>query len=159
MVLCFGFRMRMKSITHWCFSCCWAVLTLSQGLVGSHTALPEKAAGAHGAGRDADQRDVPYRVALWWMIKLRVLAGGLLCSGTGWAPVTGGEQLRCALLVLNIFEHYCYILVIWKYITVFSLPFLSYQAVFIPTREFYLFSHPMAGQWVNGLMVLSCLLG
>lgn len=82
----------MKSITLWCFSCCWAVLILSQGLVGSHSALPEKAAGAQGAGRDTarttDQRDVPYHVAWWWTIKLRVLAGGLLCSGTGWAPLT-----------------------------------------------------------------------
>jgi len=31
-VLCFGFRMRIMLITHRCFSCCYAVLTQSQGL-------------------------------------------------------------------------------------------------------------------------------
>lgn len=30
-VLCFVFSVRMMLIAQWCFSCCWAVLTLRQG--------------------------------------------------------------------------------------------------------------------------------
>ena len=33
-VLCFGFWMRMMLITHWCFSCCWTMLTPSERLFG-----------------------------------------------------------------------------------------------------------------------------
>lgn len=32
MMLSFGFRIKKMSITQWCFSCCWSVLTLGQRL-------------------------------------------------------------------------------------------------------------------------------
>lgn len=31
-VLWFGFRVRIMLIPHWCFGCCWAELTIGQGL-------------------------------------------------------------------------------------------------------------------------------
>lgn len=41
-VLCFTFVMKTVLITHWCCSCHWAVLALSQGLSGFSYCLPAR---------------------------------------------------------------------------------------------------------------------
>lgn len=50
-------------ITSWCFSCCWTVLTVGQGLLGfSYCPASEEAGGARGRGHRTppDPRDIPY---------------------------------------------------------------------------------------------------
>ena len=120
-VLCFGFRMRIMLITHRCFSCCWAVLTLVKDFSASH-ALPARSwEGAQpGQLTQTGQRDIPYHVTSCSVYKL---------GGVSWEMVTaarelaghwsvGGEQLRCASLILYILLSLLLLL--------FSLPFLSY---------------------------------
>ena len=123
-VLCFGFSMRIMLITHRCFSCCWAVFTLNQGLSSSHALPAEKVGDAQEAGKGHSQDSWPKLAkgifhTIWHhaqYINWGELAGGRArCSGTSWASVVGGEQLHCASLVL-------YILLL----LLFSLPFLPY---------------------------------
>lgn len=53
MALCFAFRMRIILILQGCFSCCWAVLMLSQGpFCSSCCPVSKKAGGAKKPGRD-----------------------------------------------------------------------------------------------------------
>lgn len=40
--------MRIKLITHWCFSCCWVVLTLSQGVLRFPWSSSEELQKKHG---------------------------------------------------------------------------------------------------------------
>lgn len=45
MVVCFGFRISTSLITHQCFSCCWTVLTPTQGLFNCSYSLAIKVSG------------------------------------------------------------------------------------------------------------------
>ena len=52
--------MRIMLISHWYFSCCWAVLTLGQGLFGfSYYPASEEAGDAHAAGKEHSQDNWP----------------------------------------------------------------------------------------------------
>lgn len=47
MMLCFWFVSKTVLIKHWWLSCCWTVLTLSQGLFITHSAQPVCSLGMH----------------------------------------------------------------------------------------------------------------
>ena len=108
MLPCFGFRRKIMLIIHLCFSCCWAVLTLSQGLF-SFSCCPasEDSGGAQGAGRGQNQdswpsvqRNVPYHAASCWGIKPGGICQwqGVVAAQEHWSA--SGEQLHCASLDL-----------------------------------------------------------
>lgn len=56
-VPCFGFSMTIMLITHWCFRCCWVVLTLKKG----HFSFPCSASKEvhKKLGRNMARRPVP----------------------------------------------------------------------------------------------------
>lgn len=58
-VVCLRFRMRTLLITHWCFSCCWAVPMLGQGLLSFARPASKQAQIAKKLGGNRDRRTDP----------------------------------------------------------------------------------------------------
>lgn len=114
-MLYFGFRMRMRLVTYWCFRCCWAELTLSQGLfrpgrdrAGGHKNLGETQSEP-GQLIPAGWRDILYHMVPQSVYKVRELAGG--CSPqfrTGCTLVSRWWATDCTSLILYIYFHYNY---------------------------------------------------
>ena len=146
-VLCFGFGMRIMLVTRWCFSCCWAVLTLTQGLFSfSHSPASEEAGGAPEAGRAHNQDSWPQLAThTVWCHGEHINWGELdrgrhTCAGTALVSVSGWWATA---LCITCFEY--------SFIIVF--PSFSVLLNFTLTHEFYLFSsplpHPTAGGEVS----------
>ena len=156
----FWIRMRRVLITCWCFNCCRAVLTPSQGLF-SFSLCPanEQARGAARAGRGQTQDSWPKLAkgvfhTIWCHSKQYIgvasRGGGTGCSGIGWALVIRWWAIA---LCITCFVH-IFIVIIILFSVLINCLYLNPQAsVFsflspIPERE--------RGGWVNGCVVLSC---
>ena len=92
MVLCSGFTTRITLITCWCFNCCRAVLTLSQGLLSfSHCPASEEAGGSPGAGRGQNQESWPKLAQ--GMSHTMWCHAEQLYGVLGWLPRVGGRPI------------------------------------------------------------------
>lgn len=89
LLLWFGFRMGMVSITHWCFRCCWAVLAASQGPLASHPTSWELAGDT---ARITDPRDIPDH--------MRPCLG--INQGESWSGAAAGELARNQSVKLHL---------------------------------------------------------
>lgn len=121
-VLHFGFQVRAVLIAHWCFSCCWAEMSLhrAKDISAFHAVLPARVWGAEGAGREQICWPKGYSIHT---VSCRTIQVGEL----GWGAAQGmaghwladGEWLHCASLVSYI------IIVVLVVIILFFFPFLS----------------------------------
>jgi len=123
-VLCCGLRMRILLLTHWCFSCGWAVLHRAN-ISASFAALPAEGAGAaSGAGRGKNWDSWPelangifHTTWLFSAIKLGSAGWRGYCSSwTAWALVSW----HCVLLDFYSFLC-CYVLFVCFYCIEMSL--------------------------------------
>lgn len=145
-------------ITHWCYSCCWAVLTLSEGLSSFSCPASKEAGGTRnwegtqpGQLTLTDQTHIPYRMAScsackaggrsleWWCFVFpRILHVMEPCF-----PAGSGERISCfALLVCPTF--------------VLPLKQSLSQPVSFLTWLFQFSSPSHQGEWVSGCVRLSC---
>ena len=120
-VLCFGFSMRIILITHWCFRCCWAVLTQSEGLFCfSPHPTSEQSGDAQEAGRGHSQDSWPQLTrgifhTIWCHAHRRKNRGSWLgdgdcCSGMGWASISRwwtNCTVHCLFCVF--YYYYCFL--------------------------------------------------
>lgn len=105
-------------IVSWCnFSCCWALLTLNQGLFSFPSAAASRCTRSWedawpGQLTQTGQRDIPYQ-----RTSCPIYKPGEICSRRancvfGWAGYwpSGGKQLYWALFVFLVFFlfYYCY---------------------------------------------------
>jgi len=155
-LLCFVFRMRIISITHQCFSCCWAVLTWSQGLSDSHAVWPVRSwrctrswkGTEQGQLTQTHQRDIPYHTAPFWTVKLW---GGLLLLGdwmdTSQQVVSNGTVHHSFCM---FFYHCCY----------YSFTFCPIKLLLPQPISFCLFSsslsRPTGDQWTAAWCWAAC---
>lgn len=131
MMLCCGCRMRIMLITHRCFSCSWAVLTWSQGLLGSFW-----------AGRGQQKKSWP-----------KVSKGMVLPLLWDWL---GNSQQ----VMSNCFVHHTFcifLIIIFPSLPVLLTVVISTHEFYL----FFVFSHLSCvggGGWASRDVVLSCLL-
>jgi len=117
--------MRVMLITHWCFSCCWAVLTLSQGVFSfSYWPASKEAGWAPEAGRGHSRDSWPQLIkgtphTTWCHIKH--INQGKLTRGR-W-PVLQDWPGISQQVVSNCTVHHSYI-VLSLLLLLFSIPFL-----------------------------------
>lgn len=130
MMLCCGCRMRIMLITHRCFSCSWAVLTWSQGLLGSFW-----------AGRGQQKESWP-----------KLSKGMVLPLLRDWL---GNSQQ----VMSNCFVHhtFCTFLIIFPSLPVLLTVVISTHEFYL---FFFILSPILCWGWrVSRDVVLSCLLG
>jgi len=133
MVLCFGFRMRRILIILWCFSCCWAVLILSQGLFSFPYCPTSKEARYTKTGRgqgSCSKMNKSHCMLSWSTIKLRE-ANYFLVWGWEQQPVVSNCFVHHSF---SIFYYYCY------YIYYYPFLFHPIKISFFSSHNFYNFS-------------------
>lgn len=99
--------MRMKLIRHQCLSCCWALLTLSQGLF-SFSDCPARE-GLRGNRKSTKTwhgaknwpRGYPVPNDIMNKETVEVVAEVAIAQELAGHPPADGEKLHCALLVFN----------------------------------------------------------
>lgn len=150
-VLCFGFSIRIKLLTRWCFSSCRAVLTQSWGIFSFRTVLTVRSQGCtrRWEGTQTEQlaqTGQKVHSMLYGIMPSNksgrfgqgrdVVAGGLARH-----PSAGGEQLHRASF---------YFFASISFFPFFFLTHLPFSILFITS---------LWGEWANGCVVLYCLLG
>lgn len=175
-------------ITHWWCSCCWAVLTGSQGLssisycpASRSLGVEEVREGWGGIGREGegratqlgqliptDQKYIPYHMTSLSADELE----GKLSVGLILRKWLGVGQL----VVSNFFFHFChFFFVCFFYLSIFlifsfllqslSLFCFNYYTIINWNHKFSHFypscflPHPTRGEWVSSFVHLSCQLG
>lgn len=156
--MCFGWSMRIRLVTHGCFSCCslsgFVNEELHKMLVGNmaRTAVPNW------------QGDIPQHKTSCWVCKLDEVAheGSIAACGRAGHQSKGGEQLRWFYwaLVLPSFCYNCCYVFVWLFFWVFY--FVLIIKVLWPQPMSFIFfpwfSTPYTGVrlWASSRVVLSC---
>lgn len=167
-VLCLRFRMRISLITHWCLSCCWALLHIKSWTL--QLLDPCQQEGWRGTSSwegtkpgqltPTEQRDTPYHTASQSKINWRESwqeATALELTGTGRQVVSNCFSFASLVFLgvyFSLFVTFINIVVIFPLLNCLYHNLLVFLLLF---SQFY----PLLprGEWVSGCVVLSCQLG